>query len=84
MATTIKYDGSWSRTAVLFVSHHSGFGPWLVFSLGTPQEELELLRFGPRAPVAIPGGQRSSYDDQKGTSGCHLLQSPPKAGLAYR
>lgn len=56
----------------------AGSFPW-----DPPQEELELLRFGPRALVAIPGGQRSSYDDQKGTSGCHLLQSPPKAGLAY-
>lgn len=31
MATTIKYDGSWSRAVVLFVQ--GGFGPWLVPSL---------------------------------------------------
>lgn len=35
MATTIKYDGSWSRAIVLFVSHYKGFGPWLLLSLGT-------------------------------------------------
>lgn len=38
MATTIKYDGSWSRATVLFVSHCRGFGPWLLLSLGDPKK----------------------------------------------
>lgn len=37
MATTIKYDGSWSRATVLFVSHYKGFGPCLHLSFGTPR-----------------------------------------------
>lgn len=69
MAMTIKYDGSWSSAAVLFVSQCSGVRAWLAPSLGTP-------RF---CPVAIPGHQRSWYDDQKGPFGGHVLQSPPKA-----
>lgn len=34
MATTIKYDGSWSSAAVLFVSHSRRFGPWISPALG--------------------------------------------------
>lgn len=79
MATTIKYDGSWSRVAVLFVSHHSGFGPWLIPSLGTLRGAGAW--FGPRTLSAIPGGQRSLYDDQKGPLEVISPGPHPKQGL---
>lgn len=56
-----------------------GLGPGSFLPLG-PREEMELLRFGLRALVAIPGGQRSSYDDQKGPLEVTCPSPHPKQG----
>lgn len=54
MATTIKYDGSWSRATVLFVSHCQGFGPWLLLSLGTPRG-AGASQYWSKSPGCNPG-----------------------------
>lgn len=54
MATTIKYDGSWSRATVLFVSHYKGFGPCLPLSFGAPRG-AGISQYWSRSPGCSPG-----------------------------
>lgn len=59
-----------------------GLGHGMFLSLGR-QEEMECLRFGPRAPVARSGGQRSWYDDQKRLLVVIRPSPHPKQGQVY-
>lgn len=76
---TIKYDGSWSRTTVLSVSHYKGFGPWLFVSLGTPRG-AGASQYWSKSPGCSPG--RPEIIRWSGRTGGSCSCSPHLLGCA--